>query len=552
MRNTSNNNRVTFLMDGLAFFRELRRQLQLVAAAPGPNANTYVRLGYWAASHNAPLPDPAGAGGNTTLSFELNQVAAAGHDVKVILPGPTWSETNLLNQIAAVAQALNQNAPYQGNQAFAAHFAGVANIDVYLEPYKGWLAGSSQHQKIAIFSINGQRTALVGGINLSSWYLDTTAHAAWNPPYPGMDGIHDTAVMIEGAATDAVEQEWCRRWAKSGRALHQNATVQNVYNNPVLGMVNGNRRAGQATVTIATTNSENWTGRETDIQDLLLSNIQNAAQSIYFENFSFCDPSLVAAVATKLAGTPAFPTFIMTRGPAGAYDYLHYIATAKMALQNCVSVSFTNMSSGGLPIGVTTVARGAHQVWEVQESSNAWSTLRSVTSTVSNRFMEDDSLLYNTTNSRWFGYKTLSLLNIQAINGGLRMFSPVRAATTNTYHPIYLHSKLAMFENAGNASVLVVGSANFNYRSMVYDGEMSAFITGNANLFNAIRGDILGHFNSAVAINTGNWAATAAANDTLFGTNAAVVGQTYIVTTPLTYFTAVPATFPDGSNFTWF
>ena len=551
MRNTTNLNEVTFLMDGAAFFTEIRRQLQAVTAA-GVNANTYVRMGFWAASHAVALPDPAPPGPDITLSVALRAVATAGHDVKVILPGHTWSEQKLAHWMDMVAQVIAQNAPYDGNQTFATHFNGVANISVYLEPYIGWFSGASQHQKIAIFSINGQRTAIVGGMNLSNWYLDTPNHNRVNPPYGGMAGIHDTAVMIEGPATDAVEQEWTRRWNKSGRALQQNNTAQNTNNIAAVQQTNGNRNAGNIQVTIATTNSESNWGRQTDIQDLLLGNIRAATGHIYFENFCFCDPSLVSAVAGKLRTNNAFPAFIMVRSPQGQpYDFLHFITNAKLALENCTSITLMDRSVL-LPLFVPpALVRGNHPIWEVQESWNFWSTLRSNTTTLYNRWLENDGLLYNTRNSRWIGYKTAPLLDITNITGGFRLYSPVYATANNAYEPIYLHSKLAIFGNiAANANVLVVGSANFNYRSMIYDGEMSAFMTGNDNFVNAVQGDIFGHFDTG-GITPLNWVATAATNNTAFGNSNAVNGNKYILPKPIPYYNALPHDMPEGINITW-
>ena len=64
------------------------------------------------------------------------------------------------------------------------------------------------------------------------------------------------------------------------------------------------------------------------------------------------------------------------------------------------------------------------------------------------------------------------LINISGIDGGIQFYTPVRATSNLNWHPVYIHSKLGLVDD----DMAIVGSANFNYRSMLYDGELSAFV----------------------------------------------------------------------------
>ena len=354
MQNTSANNRIKFLMDGATFFQEFSDLAHWVATTPWDasnagnndnNKNTYIRLGYWAASSSLTLPNPAGVGaGPWSLADALREVAkptqANGYDVKVIL----WSLPSYQLNIAGSVGG--------DPTAFVRTFQGETRISVFAESYNGWIAGASQHQKIAIFCRQGQRQVLVGGINLDDWYQDTINHNNLNPPYNDASGIHDTAVRIQGPATDAIENEWSRRWKKSKQALHSNTTVQQTYNSKVVASTASSVTSAGISTTIATTNSESWWGRQTDIQSLLTQNISDCDGSIYFENYAFDDPALVATLAAKLETNANFPIHInVPPGPAGPLKYLTSLSEVKLGVRNCTSVKFQPvLSPGGQPI----------------------------------------------------------------------------------------------------------------------------------------------------------------------------------------------------------
>jgi phosphatidylserine/phosphatidylglycerophosphate/cardiolipin synthase-like enzyme len=70
-----------------------------------------------------------------------------------------------------------------------------------------------------------------------------------------------------------------------------------------------------------------------------------------------------------------------------------------------------------------------------------------------------------------------------------------------------MHSKLAIIDNRH----LIVGSANWNYRSMRDDGEVTAFID-NANLAAAAKNSIFAHWQHGGALTEANIEATATLN----------------------------------------
>ena len=185
-------NSCAYLIDGEDFFERLRQRFEAVRAS-APNELTYVRLAFWEIEEKVTLGDrtrynlPA-----HTLVTYIDQTIRAGHNVDVIVWRPTQTERRAQALAAATAQANETFARAVWDVDVAAAAAGprVGRARVFLEQYEGGV-GMSNHEKIAIFSIAGQRWAIIGGINLSVSYFDLRDHSrnAWHDaggdPGPG-------------------------------------------------------------------------------------------------------------------------------------------------------------------------------------------------------------------------------------------------------------------------------------------------------------------------------------------------------------------------------
>ncbi|WP_141326607.1 phosphatidylserine/phosphatidylglycerophosphate/cardiolipin synthase family protein [Myxococcus sp. AB025B] len=476
------------ILDGENFFGTLFDALDAVEHSE-PAPNTYVRLAFWQVEHDLLLirhPE------EITLEEKLKAVADAGHHVQLIM----WCPAQL--DIHFQKKGLSQGI-YNTNLATANALGGYrgrddsgGSIEVLMEIYNGW-NGSSVHQKLVLWSIEGLLTAMVGGMNLASFYWDTENHEGRHKG--GMGGaplgrtVHDSALRLDGPAAVVVEEEWLRRWRKRyyktqllnnrGTGTTPVADPKDYESQPKARLED--QPPGYEDVVIATTSSESYGGRAADIQSLLVEQIRAARRYIYFENYIFSDPTLVEALATRLRGPRPPIVIIMVPMPYEEnpypFDYLNYISFAKLALASCDAVTAKGR----------TVERERCSKWGVSESMNAWSTLRSMTSTVTNRWLETDAFSCQPQNGAEL---TCPLLQLQGFRGGIRFYAPVRRPSMNSARTaIYIHSKLALFDD----SVAVVGSANFSYRSMVYDGELSAFVHGDGA--RRIRETLFRHYN---------------------------------------------------------
>ncbi|MFL5349095.1 MAG: phospholipase D-like domain-containing protein [Hyalangium sp.] len=477
MNAQSQGNTVQFILDGENFFHEFRDQLAAVRAS-APAQNTYVRLAYWEAEHSLRLDTPTTG---PTLETALKAVADAGHRVELIL----WQPASIDRRMDAnLSQAV-----FNTNQETIRRLNGYRDnrIQAYFEVYKGWIAGTSNHQKMAIFSIAGHLRVLVGGINLASFYWDDHHHTLAAPyaPHAGGDGrsCHDTAVLLEGPATLDVEREWLRRWNKQVYFTPGNQPKATLAQNAAA--VNG------ATVNVLTTNSESWGGRSADIQALLMQKISRATRYVYLENYAFCDPSLVWALRTRLSQHRTLKVIVMLPHPGFGlqpFNYLARIAYAKLALTNCVAFRTAN---GG------QVFRRDCQQWSISENVNAWSTGESMLSSVRNRWLESDSLSYRRPGDR--AATTVPLADITSFDGGVRFYTPMRRGAGGL-DQIYIHSKMALIDD----QVAFVGTSNFSYRSMVYDGEISICVSDGPTVQN-IRNTLFTHWGMNTANVQNNW-----------------------------------------------
>jgi hypothetical protein len=418
MKKSSSAHNIEFLLDN-QFFRTLHHKLrELQGTAPAPN--TFLRFAKWSADLDTRLPQIPNHR-HCLLRDVLLELAQQGHRIQIILwAGSTingttgykerlkalafqrWGQQNgvavyiesyksvlgpAFGQITSQAvetglNSLGLTSP-QTNSALA---LGAFFYSSYTTAF-GW--GASTHQKIMIFCIDGNCSAIVGGFNLGSEYSCQPNHALQGEYW------HDTALLLDDNAAIAVNNEWVRRWNKQGRTVAEQPmqrllTINGPHNIPV---------------TLVTTNSE-CTPRQNDIRDEMIHFIRTANTSIYIENYAFTDPALVEALETRL-GQGNIDVVVMINHPKSqlfeantTWSYFHANVYERLRQAN-----------GG--VGVMYAA-----------SSN------------------------NTRTSR--------------------------TGVTYSCWP-YPHSKLAIFDDRH----MFVGSANWTYRSMEYDGEISAIIHDN-------------------------------------------------------------------------
>lgn len=480
MQHTTNNNAVDFLLDGDAFFEQMHRSLRgLIANGTRGNANCYVRLAYWMIANDLTLP---GYLGQAPAAFTdvLKAVAIAGHQVQII----AWiGNSNMgLNHDWLTAWVNTTNTANAINVGYVA-------IQLYLEQYGGTWQNCSNHQKVMLISTNGAKEVLLGGLNISGAYLSSDQHDAAND-------WHDTGVLVQGPAVDDIEAEWVRRWRKQPG------------NGPVPNTAIGAAQANAGNLTIRTcTNNFEANPAEADIRPQMVQRIVNAQNLIYMENYALTDPFLVNTLAGVIRGAygnnPQIVTVVddprgQTDGLGALGSYLMYYTFLELSLPRLASVDVVDTFMRRIMKTPRNIAVGA--MVNPRVTSNAININRAATfNPVTNyrlRFTE------NATN-RSIGFSDIWGYTP---NGNANIMYTLTSGAGNQAYP---HSKLAIFDD----NWLVVGTSNWTYRSMQYDGEITLFIndaTVAPNFVTGVRDQLFAHWNQPA--NPANWDATARQN----------------------------------------
>lgn len=488
---------------------------------PGP---TYVRLAYWLIQENIHLGDKTQRKiSANSLVNKIESVLKAGHDVDVILWYPNFKDRPFLREQAEEHDPLAERIRAVALEARRTT-AGAGHARVYKERYEGW-TGSSQHQKIAIFSIHGQRTAIVGGMNLAERYFDTRAHDCH---LKGRElPWHDTAVELQGPISEDIEAEWMRRWNRVVAIAEDRLTLNNLSNHLISSRPGGPRGSalrhndamaeenekqqihfpdavapllagtfcGVPAVVRLTRDDTKIRTRE--IRDELLARIGAATTRIYMENNQFTDPELVRAIYNRQRQVPLLQVLIVTGPQGAAVDYLTRRAWLHMALRHpsANSLTYRSRNAAGAVTGIRRISKSSptDEPWAVEDhykdespGSSTWlkddcirikksDTRRHLTSTKIKRFhdiVDVECDFYFLTPVRQTGYS----------RNDLREVVPALRS-------IVVHSKLAVIDDC-----LICGSANWTYRSMQYDGEMTVFME-KKSLADHVLDSVLTHFN---------------------------------------------------------
>jgi phosphatidylserine/phosphatidylglycerophosphate/cardiolipin synthase-like enzyme len=514
MQQRTLNNTADFLLDGDNFFARFHQELTAIEAlyaGPAPAAGSaYIRLMFWKAEPNTMLPAIPGQVART-VAAALTAVANAGCPIKIMLWQGLYPEVR--NAWRAFQNALN----------------GVANVEIYLDPYGSafWNPAQSMHMKVALFRANNVLTGLVGGLNIGNSYMSPPAHTVahyW----------HDGGCALQGPVCDTLEDLWRRRW---NVANNQHPAVAASLIPQAPAMANG------FPVTIATTETD-APNTARDIRPLILDQIDRAARYIYMENQVMTDPVIVEALAQKIARQPHVRVIIVvphplntSMGSYAGYSYMMYYTYMTLALANVTSVTArrwrpnvnmtrTQIARGELssliPGGNSTIISG-NNIGRTEFRRNR-QTLANLLANVSGvnggralAWSEQRTFNWRLNDGTTGQTKFKNLSNIVAPPV---MYSPI-VQDNNRRWP-YVHSKIALFDDR----VAFVGSSNWTFRSMDYDGEITAMIEDPATA-TAIRTQIFNHWEAGLT--PVNWLQRATTNLNNFGHAPPVAGQTYIV-----------------------
>lgn len=373
----------------------------------------------------------------------------------------------------------------------------------------------------------------MGGFNLADYYVDNPGHTwltgnvttnAKGEQITESEPWHDTAIKIRGPAADAVEQEWLRRWSKAEDMQQKRVSLSNLKGQvtsryesaagrskarrdavatrgsgptqPTRAVSAKDPLAHMARVQIATTRSTK-TRSETDILSVLQSRIRSAQNLMYLENVTMASPGIAQALYDRLAARPNLDVIIVCTANAGSVAQLTRRSWLQVALRLQPSRlrSVTYEKAGAL----RTVLRANCAQWDVRDCT--WGRVAV--------WPDSDTLTFRTTTSPTS--VTLNFCDIISIDSDINAYAPlVVGKNRRDLREIVVHSKLCIIDSQH----LIVGSANWTYRSMHYDGEMTVFAESQPLATDALN-RLLAHFNTvntSTVLSSANLYATTAPN----------------------------------------
>lgn len=499
-------NIVEFLMDGEEFFGAIRKHLERLAKQTVVDPKkSYARFAFWAIADDVLVGN--GALGRVKFIDAVHRVLMAGHNVDIIGWYPNLKTRKLGGHDGKFnAEKHDELAKAIERIDRLAKFANKGRVRFYMERYEGW-TGGSQHQKMAIFSFNGQLVCVVGGLNMANYYYDDTAHSNLS----GDGRWHDTALTILGPATIEIDKEWLRRWRKAvdmqeklltfndlknqvrsryddnlshyfsrhqAVAIEENTTEQKKHATPASGST-----LCLADVRVCTTRSTT-TSHEKDIKELLIEKIRAAETSIYMENVQLTDPDLVKALYRRQQAKPGLTIVMVCCTSGGGSSYCTRRAWLQIALRQphpqLDSITYV-AKQGGADVLKTASRQGATK-WNVTDCTEGMG---------SGKPWPDKDILDFAAADGTTG--KLKFSDIHKVDGQFYFLTP-RAMQWDgsgyTYDDIMVHSKLCIIDD----KVVIVGSANWTYRSMNYDGEMAIFVEKATKLAPIALGRLIRHY----------------------------------------------------------
>lgn len=447
MQTATVNNTADFLLDGDEFFEQLHISMRnLLNSAVA--ANSCLRLAYWGFDRMTTLPGCTDGAGTvhaaTPIKDLINLLATKGHIVQIIM----WYGPPFL---------MTMDSNWEAREAFNLLNEGGANhptyraIDIYMEIYNGKWTGYSTHQKIALVTIAGVKQAFVGGFNVMPSYLSDDVHTLPTIA-PFTNRWHDTGVKVGGPITDAIEAEWVRRWRKQGG----NGPAPNTAFANTPAIVGAN-----IPIRLLTTNAE-ADPIETDIRTAMIERINAAQNLIYLENYALTDPAIVQAMARRQIGTEPPTVIAVVNNPSDndPFSYLMYYSYINLTLN-----TYTTLTYGDLPNTLNKTDTNVSLIKIDGLDPNTIATFKPVSSY---------KYKYNTTASAVFN--EIPFENIKNITTPETVMYAPQNKGVNQADWTYPHSKLAIFDDR----YTVIGTSNWTYRSMQYDGEIALEIDNQA------------------------------------------------------------------------
>lgn len=490
-----------FLLDGAEYFARFVGCIDWVKQ-DATSKHTYIRLAFWEFDPDMYVSP------HKTMADVLIEAATAGARVEILLwkPDKPSSVDTKVFGLANFVVEVDKHAS-EAVERFAKH----PNITVYLQKHEQWLA--SYHEKVAIFSVAGLLQVLVGGLNMTNDYYDSTDH--WGAhPIPHVETkrrskedpphtCHESAVWLQGPATVHIEAHWLNRFVLFIRSADAATKRRYAFDNLARGTLlqttppqqaypSGGDYASNVEITVATTGPEKDTQ---DVRKLLCHRISEANEYVYIENFTFSDPTLVDAVSARLRSKSSLsfcgviPESIIASQPEVRLAYV------KMICHGCSG----DAGLSALETKSKTVQRHGHGRMAVGSLPTGY---------------VDDVLLrkvlgISIENQGWFDpHEQLTLSEVEDFSyrcdhenhdtdqctlvPRAAFYSPTRYWTARDFEQscrVYIHSKLMLIDDQHT----IIGSANFNYRSMNYDGELVVDISGR-EFARHVKQRILEHF----------------------------------------------------------
>lgn len=305
--------------------------------------------------------------------------------------------------------------------------------------------------------------AYVLGLNAINKYWDDSRHRLSYPARPSPEPWHDAGVRVEGPEAGRAEQEFVRRWNLWRPNSLWPSNLQNVF-------ARGSRARYLVTCS----------GRP-QIQGALTTQLARAANCVYIEDQYFSNrelfdeligaylhSELVEVRAARAQGRRIDPgnflqIALVTNGPetyinggiTSPMEVYRYVNFLNLELCTCRSITLRNRRRVRRSFGVD---------WRLQGPD--WDMRRLVVPT---------------------GGRGTKLSNIRRVSNGIR---PCYALSSDQSRPeIYIHSKLTIADD----TQILVGSANYSYRSMQYDSE-AALEVDDPGVAESLRADIYEEF----------------------------------------------------------
>lgn len=490
---------VKFLLDGPEFFLTLRNLLLAVAAG----------------TFNTTTPA-------TTLTAEqlLTNIGASGGNSYLMLWDTTDTKQFLRANYLGPLLDLAGKVDSRENLRSVRTIDGTKGVQAILVPYKAfdsWQPLYSQHQKIGIFSVGGTKLAFVGGFNLDlPLYWDETTHPMLGTGGDGKKNYatwHDSALLLQGAAADLVEQHYDRIWKATGRPLNAPATANYAKlgfwagkssscvdkfescsgAQPPSPYVNPSLSTPAINVDLLITNGQT-SERVTDIRARLVQRIKTANSYVYMENYAVNDIELIRAISGKLRNAPAgFQIILMTPHPTKGDDGDEQVAENVLTKMGYAAIFLdTQQWTSFTTTANETITKANITDFKViyDDRGPEYGTLSFVsggsTRTLSFSAVQNIATPAGVQPGIIF---CSAARYVQDVQPGEEKYELTGGVLSTHFRKVYIHSKLALFDDTS----AIIGSANLTERSLYRDGETNVCVTDAATV-NAMRTKLFAHW----------------------------------------------------------